>query len=226
MKNKVDTYTYRSGLKKAYSILKNAHRLSIADGVNFYDDVKNSTINSYYWDEPDNMKSYFKIVKGPYLGSNGGGFYALSRLYSDTPKWKHNEGLIKDLNGKASEYWLNSSSFSFQVADGMIISFHIAHCHAQTIFIDVNGPKGPNTFGKDLFLFNYADSGHNNGYADNNPVSPYDGMFHQILPQGSKETQVCDGNIYFSPAASDCHSKGAGYTCAREYLQDMSFKVK
>ena len=39
LKNKVDTYTYRSGLKKAYSILKNAHRLSIADGVNFYDDV-------------------------------------------------------------------------------------------------------------------------------------------------------------------------------------------
>lgn len=225
LKNKVDTYIYRGGLKKAYSILKNAHRKSIADGENFYDEVKAQTINAYYWDNPENIKDYFKVVNGPYLGSNGGGYKALSTLYG-AQQWQHNSGLIKDLNGKASEYWRDSSAFAFQVADGMIIAFHITHCHAQTIYIDVNGAKGPNTFGKDLFLFNYADSGHANGAAENSPVSQYEGIWHQILPQGSKGTQSCGGNIYFSPAPSDCNSKGTGYTCAREYLQNMSYKVK
>ena len=89
--------------------------------------------------------------------------------------------------------------------------------------MDVNGPKKPNTFGKDIFLFNYTVDAHANM---GSPVSNNPAMYHQIMPQGTLGTQSCGGNLYWTEPATDCTKKGNGTTCARDILRNRSFKIK
>ena len=78
-----------------------------------------------------------------------------------------------------------SNYFKVQVdTGGMII----------VIIFDINGDKGPNTFGKDIFALLYTDKG--------------------IIPSYRDATG--------SQINSDCSSSGTGYSCIMKYLQNSN----
>lgn len=62
------------------------------------------------------------------------------------------------------------------------------------IIFDINGDKGPNTFGKDIFALLYTDKG--------------------IIPSYRDATG--------SQINSDCSSSGTGYYCIMKYLQNSN----
>lgn len=221
LKNSIDEHIYRGSMIKNYAILKNAHALSKQNDEDFYaEPIANSVMSQHYWDNPDLLKNYFKIAKGPFKSTGGGGhIYALFQpFYNEKSKT-----VIKWLNGEQTDWWLNSSVLAFQLDDGAIIAFHITHCHSVSVFIDANGAKKPNTIGKDIYLFNYTVGAHFNM---GSPIQNNAGMFNQILPQGTLGTQSCGGNLYWSEPASDCTKKGKGTTCARDILRNRNFKIK
>ena len=119
LQSAVDEYIFRGAMLKNYAMLKNAHALSRQNDEDFYEEPTNSVMSQYIWDNPDILKNYFKIKKGPFKGTNGAGYN--STLYN--PFYKASKSTLKWLNGKESGYWLNSSALSFQLEDGTIISF-------------------------------------------------------------------------------------------------------
>ena len=141
-------------LKKAYSILDEATKLSNLDNglwkistTSTETDTGSGLAYNYY-------KNYLNIVKD--CGAHKQGCWG--------------KGITKNLNGEdytyAGDGFLAGGCYSVIINDGMYVTFdtsrrpgELGHecpdgdCWIAIIFVDVNGDKGPNTFGRDIFIF-------------------------------------------------------------------------
>ena len=132
-----------SRLKKAYTIINQALRMSEA-----------------YNGEFENWEDGFSIGAENYLNKYWLPYFNVSKLcvkYS-TCGYKSSFPYIF-LNGEKSPLTFSSPDrrIPFLTNDGSIYSISIAGgdvlVKEDSIYIDINGSKGPNKFGKDLFVF-------------------------------------------------------------------------
>lgn len=137
-------------LKKAYTTLSQAFVSSVADNGNANDWVDT---NDKLTEE--NIKEYFNQYWTPYL--KGFKFCTSQKScgYNERPKaYNGNYPMLDFFGGKR---------ISILTADGMYMLFRSVggasgsgvetFSKMQQIFVDINAGKGPNMYGKDIFLF-------------------------------------------------------------------------
>ena len=171
-------------LQKAYSVLNQAYQNSVADNG-----------PSEYWQESDEIgvKEYFNRYWQPYFkGIN-------------TCKSKHNycgyaEQPFFYLNGSEAGLGVTDSRAFFKTNDDIFFMFTDNTRDSESnlvpwqyIYVDINGSKAPNTFGKDLFVFErVAGKG--------------------ILPFGY--------NLSTNTINSNCRLSSGGTYCARKIMSE------
>lgn len=146
-------------LQKSISVLNQAYKLSVAEqGQPEVDDILNMQIEDYFY-------KYW----APYLKH---------ATYCETPMdCGYTSRFFERPNGKTDNYQMTKdANFTFLTSDGMAYSIQIrgygsdlpySNGKVQTngslsIIVDVNGSKGPNVFGKDVFYLrgsNFEDIG-------------------------------------------------------------------
>ena len=145
--SKYQKHTYVTGLKKAYSTLSNAVALAMHDDEVWEYDSWGSI--DWVYSNENIIKKYMKVVKTcdyPNLG--------------DCVE-------VNDDGRPIQDYGSNSNVMV--TADGMAVNWS-----AYTIMFDVNGKKGPNQWGRDIFGFDIA-------YNNQNGVAQ-----GTVMPYGSK----------------------------------------
>ena len=139
-----------SKLKKVYSTISQATKRAIIDNGpadEWIEDPKFGTDQDYYFN------TYIK----PY--------YNAEDCFGPTPKCGYTENSVwTKLDGSTKEVlWYGPLAHAFMLSDGTYIRLHIAGgprtCPNQgcgyypQYYVDINGPKGPNKFGRDVFVF-------------------------------------------------------------------------
>lgn len=134
-------------LQKSISVLNQAYKLSLAEeGDPDIDDILNLPI-----------EKYFSIYWAPYLKQ---GTYC--KTYKDCG---YSIAFFKKLDGSYDPFQMTrDANYTFKTNDGMIYSIQIrgyagntytdgkvSTSGAVSVVIDINGSKGPNTWGKDVF---------------------------------------------------------------------------
>ena len=176
-----------SKLKKPYSVLSQsllfaAGELGGLDAVEFKDGNTESTEEMFY----TYLEKYLKISK---KCVNSKGCWAQAR----------------DLRGVkvGTEAGIGSNIITFTTYDGVSICMDGKNAADMTsnygiktdkdglvFYIDVNGMKNPNTFGKDIFLFGFSDKG--------------------LLPAGKNSTP--------EEIENSCSASGNGNLCATKVM--------
>ena len=188
--NNINNRDKITALKKAYSILAQATLMAIENNE-----------HSEYWEIIDNdnaiidklfsyYQPYLKILKYCKNGEKG--------------CWVNE---VKDLQGNKFHWYNNTqvgaNSVSARLTDGMTIAFDIfqstkgdlgVNTNKSTLvfFVDVNGEKLPNTFGKDIFTF------------------VLDATNGTIVPAGKDNNSkwcTTSGTVPYSYAGIDCAAK-------------------
>ena len=128
---------------------------------------------------------------------------------------------IKYLNGSyVDPFLLNGSAFTFQLTDGTVISFCMWASWVLNIFIDVNGPTGPNTYGRDIYWLQ----------------APWDKALgrYEIHPMGDQHTgwvNIAATGMITNEFTNTCQTGGktsdfrykySGSTCAYEIVKNKS----
>ena len=164
--NKYTKHTYVVGLKKAYSQLQNAMKMiPITEGCSAGD----------YDCAIQEMNKKSEIVNGIHGEADAG----RTKTYIFSKQFKVQK-LCLDIANDCPEidYIINKemkdNTSGFITNDGMIFSF--SDNNNWDSYIDINGKKGPNKIGRDIFTF----------YVANIDVN-YDG---KIVPTGSKLTEA------------------------------------
>lgn len=187
--SKNNTKAMESKLKKTYSVLSQsllmaAGELGGLDTVDFNDGNDAGMEEMFY----TYIEKYMKISK---KCVNKAGCWAQSRNLQGIKEGSENgigtniitfttyDGVSVCMDGKAaysmsSYYGINTDK------DGLIF------------YIDVNGMKNPNTFGKDIFLFGFSDKG--------------------LVPAGKDKTQ--------NEVDTNCSAGGNGYLCAAKVIDN------
>ena len=193
---------FKAMFKKQYSAISQALQMVYAkEGENL--DLGNFTQGT--WQE----MVYFICRLGDELKTVKSGIICTDDNLSDTTNMKFNQEVSWHKNGKwfnkqkeamelNSGYWY----FSYILPDGALINFN---CQTN-VFIDVNGYKGPNTIGRDIFYFklsneNLAPIFFDNDRFINGCSSPYNTM---VTTDNYKE---------------DCKT-GSGWGCSPLYITE------
>ena len=183
-----------ANLKKAYAIFYEANKLSNIDNgpwkisTTSTETATGSGLAYKYY------KQYLNVIKD--CGVQAPGCWG--------------KGKTKNLNGEdytwAADGFLVGGSYSITLSNGMYVSFdtsqrpaELGHdcpdgdCWIAIIFVDVNGNKGPNTIGRDIFIF----------------VRTNDGI---LRPAGFKNSQTlckkdAEGKYYGNFAGGGCTYK-------------------
>ena len=175
-------------LQKSISILNQAYKLSVAEqGQPEVNDILNLDI-----------KDYFNKYWAPFLKYS---------TYCNTPMdCGYKSRFFKQLDGENYSFQMtNAANFTFQTNEGFVYSIQIRGFWdgypyfngtvgtngTIAIVVDLNGSKGPNTFGKDVFYLtgsNFEDIG--------------------IQPYGYQETN--------DVINEDCSKSGTGRYCAEK----------
>ena len=144
--------TYAAGCKKAFSTFSNA--LSLSEQMNGpsrkWSMIDNNTAKDFdeYW------RPYLNVIK---TCSNTSGCFGSGEYF------QYNKSKYSSLSAKG----YGTPQFAFQLADGMNVAYDVypnytgssiygvKNISAPVIyfFVDVNGDKGPNTLGLDIFIF-------------------------------------------------------------------------
>ncbi len=140
--SKYQKHPYVTGLKKAYSTVSNVISLAIHDEEQLIDNLDHYDDSVKNW--PIIINKYMKVVKT--CNSNN---------WEDCVELNENGGPI-----------LSTESQVFVTADGMAWGYH-----GPFITTDINGKKGPNQWGRDIFEFEIA-AYNQNGVAQGT-VMPY-----------------------------------------------------
>jgi len=75
------------------------------------------------------------------------------------------------------------------------------------LYLDINGPKNPNTFGRDIFFF----------YLGNNGILyPFASQAVSEMLRGNPNTDYWKTN----PSRNDCNPTGYGSSCAARVLEE------
>ena len=198
LKNNVDERTFRSQLLKTYSTIKAAEQAANTDEEPFFDSNVLG-LNSYYAENYENIKKYFKLhdIHKSKLGS-GGGWVQLGKLYSEERFDVATE--VKGLNGQTCLRG-DANSYAFRLADGSIVAFMIADNWPWYVYIDVNGPKKPNIVGKDVFL-----------------LTSHPNWNWTLMPAGHIREN-------FLGIKNTCKLNSSGLSCASEIIKNPNFKI-
>ena len=179
-----------SALKKQQSVLSNVYNLVIREHGHFDTWGLSSVANSKEITEvTDRFLPYLKYTK---MCVNKSGCWASSK--------------IKALNGKVTASWaqiggIGDSYAVFQLEDGTILNLDTYDKNDMTnkmgvatqsnytvaMYIDINGNKGPNTLGRDVFVFTLTERG--------------------LLPAGTDKVSYCNPKNTSSIAGLDCAAK-------------------
>ena len=175
-----------AAVQKTYSVLNQAFRMTQA---------KNESYK--YWEDGSKMEpgEYFNKYWKPY--------FKISRVcntyqecgYSRLQPWLQLDGSYSGINVVNTQ--LRST---FYTPDGVLIgisslvgdSTGTNYLKDKSIYIDINGPKRPNRYGKDMFVFTRTEKG--------------------IMPvcYNSDDTDIDE----------DCSKNGSGYCCAAKLSKD------
>ena len=156
-------------VKQAYSILSNAYRLCIAE---------NGTMENWDWGVAlpawagnnyknklfECMRPYLKVQK--YCGSGSGCWNSNVKSYKDL-SGKYNTNIYSSLWGMST---ISSAYGKMKLQNGMYISDGTRPLYVDkngnaydgdngAIRVDINGEKGPNRYGYDVFFFNISRDG-------------------------------------------------------------------
>ena len=202
-------------LKKAYTVLSQAVQRSILD---------NGEIEYWDWQSISNSDKFGQTYILPYL--KGVDKDARYLGYSKGNKyWKSLDGTYD-----ASESWNNSYPM-YALPDGMLLRFNgldyynstNAENHSKThlkIHVDLNGDRGPNRYGRDVFIFS---------------IFPYEWPYpHDVQTAGKLvpgTNDQCGGGYQHNNMTRDqlltsgcatCKSDytGFGYGCAAVIMKD------
>ena len=175
-------------LKKVYSTLEQAFVSSVADNgnaANWIDENELATDQS--------IRAYFDLYWAPYIKV---------LKFCNTQKTCGYKDNVKNYNGTPSimGFW-GSGRLSLLTTDGMYILVRSIKDHyylskEQQFFVDINAAKGPNIYGKDIFLF----------------VLDLDTA--KIKPYGSELSDTYINRNCYGPNA------GAMTTCAARIIKD------
>jgi len=188
---KVTKDQYVVGLQKAHNTLKAVVKASEHDNgeVQYW--------NFGGWDDAS-LKTAFETYFLPY-------FDVLKDCGVNTGEGCFAQESYKALNGGE---WLggtpdNTGAYKIITSDGISYSYHYGNSGNGGygyFFVDVNGPKGPNTWGRDFFSFN---------------VTP---GLKGIKPDGSYNTDTGEN---LGSDDMNCNTEtGMGMTCARKVLAE------
>ena len=244
-------HAWVNALKENYSLLNQGFRKMMADdGVEFIadtevwraiggdnycyqaDDISSDKCKDFY----QQLKKYFKITqisKGTdvYLGSNG---QVLSNVY----KYKYRNSSEKNAYNQNIIYLSNGAmiwDYSFHknpIISSNCDAIHNAGGHmcgqAGRLSIDINGNKGPNELGKDIFEFYITERGQ---------LSPYGGNDFAVYLVGSTAgSNLTQENIDVYKAIKDLNSNCkimsfgtsshyGGEACAGLLIDQMNWKM-
>ena len=200
--SKIQDHGFKSAFIKTYGVIREASNLAEREGESFWD-INDGFMSPYYYrTNPNAMKNYFKIARGPFVHTGGGGHTAFTKVYGNNFNFAND---VKLLNGQQNGGYLllsNGSAMTFQLEDSTIVGFTLSHGLVRMMVVDVNGAKKPNQWGRDVFALQ--------GIYQN-------GQF-TVLPFGAKGS----GSVW-GQAGNDCIEGGNGTTCGYYILKDRSF---
>jgi len=198
---KVTKDQYVVGLKKAYNTLKAVER----EAVQEHGPTENWNLghSTPQYDPTKDFEKYFL----PHLD-------VLKNCGSDTTErgcWAED---VTDLNG-SWVFNLNDSGevYRFITSDGMAWAYEDATYYVDKsairaiIYVDVNGLKGPNKYGRDVFAFSFFP--FNLGIK---PAGSYDDYYGQSRPISTSDVN--------SSCKIDTSFHGQGYYCAAKVLSE------
>lgn len=164
-------------LKKSYSILSQVMTISQA-------------YNGHYtgWglvdNDDDSSQNTFDTYIGPYLNN-------IKRCVYTDGCWtsEKSKGFDGTNISEAKSSGIGANTISFILADGTFVSMDIYGNNVESVFgvtenliyptlvfsVDVNGDKGPNQIGRDVFMFVLTDSGLVPAGKDNSSAKCYSG---------------------------------------------------
>ncbi len=174
-------------LKKAYSTLQQAEKLS---------EIDNGSVDD--WDLSTGSKTVYETYFKNYLH--------ISKEYFDTA---NPEGInYKLLNGiVATTAYSHADFVKVVLTDGTIITF-APSADSCTFFIDINGFKKPNVYGKDMFILDLQ---------KDNGLVPY-GFACSFAPESFGTTY--NRTTLLSKTHAGCNKNSEGYWCAALILSD------
>ena len=185
-------------LQKAISVLNNGMRKMLADeGVDQIGYLELNTCNPGVVSTGEvqrclqpYFKKYFNIVQDNVgVPASGGDFYPAAEFK-----------LLKGNKNLAAGYWGITQRYAFVTGDGILyVPFSWPFTGSSNALIDINGKKGPNQVGRDIFI-----------------LENRDGTF---VPAGGDTWNDSSSNDYCNPQS------GLGYGCAARIVQD-GWKIK
>ncbi len=128
-----------SQLQVAYSILQNANKMAIAE---------HGDPSTWDYSGENRAKIYMEKYFIPYIKSNNQG-KTLQELKDETNYY------IYYVNGKQLVGRYTSETYNIFLENGMLVNS--AAVPGIMFFVDLNGLKGPNILGNDIFIFNPPD---------------------------------------------------------------------
>ncbi len=184
-----------SKLKKVYSTISNAVNLSSLQNGSSSDNWANDSDYSALEYFNTYLKPYMQILKTCKNNVECG--------YTSSTPWSYLSGTVYDWH--LSE--VASTRKFFYLSDGVFVAIKTGYLDAASgeavysnivFFIDVNGTKGPNKFGRDVFVLQDTES-------------------KGILPNGAGYSQTDINN--------NCKSGGSGTYCFQKIVND-SWEIK
>ena len=170
---------FEVGLKKQYSLLQNAINLGVNEegfqycyvyypkgSVSYKGEIGDCELLKNYLVSTLKLKSYKTDIKEKYkkrdvVRAEGG----------------------NSINWNCSYDWLKDTSDVYAANDGTLFMFKAYTVPALTIIIDVNGQKGPNRWGYDVFFMGLS---NHNDYTNPSPKILLTDEFCSIIEKGGR----------------------------------------
>ena len=170
---------FEVGLKKQYSLLQNAINLGVNEegfqycyvyypkgSVSYKGEIGDCELLKNYLVSTLKLKSYKTDIKEKYkkrdvVRAEGG----------------------NSINWNCSYDWLKDTSDVYAANDGTLFMFNAYTVPALTIIIDVNGQKGPNRWGYDVFFMGLS---NHNDYTNPSPKILLTDEFCSIIEKGGR----------------------------------------
>ena len=181
-------------LKETYSILYQAVRMSETEnGL-----LETWEIPSTTWGSGVNVynggKAFFEQYLKPYIKVAKECKYLSNECWADE---------YTRPNGEISTYFsaLSNNAYGMVLANGSVIGFYPRQGTVCQIYVDLNGKKGPNKYGKDAFTIVIAKTSRNDELGNFNKSGVY------MYGQGKNRTALTSGQYACSKTATT-HSGG------------------
>ena len=149
-------------LQKAYSVLGQVAQKSIADNgaisITNGETLNSNTCKSIfytYWLPYFKGAEVYPEGKGSNLNNNTPYYNHLNGSYWDTTIiTQYPSGRIFFTTADGMSFYINIMKWVFKYDENdKLISQTAVYSSSQTVYVDINGLKQPNTFGKDVFCF-------------------------------------------------------------------------